>query len=237
MKKTDKNRVSIVVPTYNEAKNVEQLASEIEDSIGDIYDYEIIFVDDNSPDGTAKIVSSMAKSQQNIHLIVRSGKLGLASAVVEGFNSSNSEYLVMMDSDLSHDPRHLIDVIRGLKHNDIVVGSRTVKGGQTIGWPKRRVISSKFATLLAKVILGLKTGDLTSGFAGFRRDTYIEVLPRLRPRGFKLVLEILVKAAPHTRVKEVPITFTDRVSGQSKFSMGEIVNFFVQCFRLRLYRK
>jgi len=236
MNKNHKIKVSIVVPTYNESQNVEQLASKIENSIGDLYKYEIIFVDDNSPDGTGEVISALAKNKENISLISRTGKLGLASAVVAGFNSAESEYLLMMDSDLSHDPAHLPAIIEALAENDIVIGSRTIKGGKTIGWPMRRVISSKIATLIARIILGLKTGDLTSGFAAFRRDTYLEVLPRLRPKGFKLVLEILVKSTSETRVSEVPITFTDRLSGQSKFSIGEVILFFVQCFKLRLYK-
>jgi dolichol-phosphate mannosyltransferase len=142
--------ISIVVPTYNELENIENLLLSVSKKL-EGYDYEIIVVDDNSPDGTARIVQEYAAEDDRIKLLVRSGKLGLGSAILEGFGMSKGNYFLMVDADLSHRPEDIKRLIDNRKGADIVIGSRYIKGGKIIGWPMKRRIISRIAAGISKI--------------------------------------------------------------------------------------
>lgn len=223
---------SIVIPTYNERANVLPLHADITRVLKGCWDYEIIFVDDKSPDGTAEAIREIAAGDTRVRLLERPGKLGLGSAITEGFASAQGDYWVMMDADLSHQPKFLPALLDALSVADIAVGSRYVEGGGVEAWPIFRRLASRVASQLGRSIVGVPTRDLTSGFAAFRRQTLEPVLPYLNPSGFKLLLEVLAKSR-RSRVTEVPILFVDRKYGQSKFSSGEVLTYLQLCWRLR----
>ena len=232
----DGPKVSIVVPTYNERENVAPLYQGLRETLEPAWGFEVIFVDDTSPDGTAQIIQRLADTDARVKLLVRPGKLGLGSAVRDGFRMAGGAYWVMMDADLSHQPRHLLGLLAGLEHADIAIGSRYVPGGGVQNWPFLRRLASRIASGTGRLLVGLKVRDLTSGFAAFRRETLEPLLPTLSPRGFKLALEILAKARA-ARVVEVPIWFVDRQRGRSKFTTREVLVFLRLCWELRRARK
>jgi dolichol-phosphate mannosyltransferase len=225
-------KVSIVVPTYNERDNVRPLCDGIRTALASAWDYEVIIVDDNSPDGTADTVREMASEDARIRLLQRPGKLGLGTAVADGFALAGGDYWIMMDADLSHRPEELPKMLRALSDADIVVGSRYVDGGGVQNWPLWRQVVSRGASGMGRMIVGLSVRDLTSGFGAFRRRWMEPLLPNLNPKGFKLLLEILAKSRG-ARVLETPITFVDRQNGRSKASAGEALTFLRLCFTLR----
>ena len=224
--------VSIVLPTYDELENIGPLLSGIHVELQCMWSYEVIVVDDGSPDGTADVVRSAAAEYPSIRLVERPRKLGLGSAVAAGFSIAKGDYWVMMDADLSHRPQDLPILLEALASADIVVGSRYIPGGATQGWPLQRRLMSRAAGMLAQQALGLDIRDATSGFAAFRRETVEPLLPSLRPEGFKLLLEIVVRAT-QARVTEAPITFVERRHGKSKLSTGEAWQFLRLCWQLR----
>jgi len=228
-------KISIVIPTYNEHENVQPLFKGIRKALDATWDYEIIVVDDNSPDGTSDIVKQEAVRDARIKLLQRPGKLGLGSALVDGFSMATGDYWVMMDGDLSHRPEDLPDLIDALSVADIAVGSRYTKGGAVANWPMYRKIVSRGASAFGRLLVGLEVRDTTSGFAAFRRETMLPILDSLNPKGFKLLLEILAKS-PGSIIKEVPITFVDRQRGKSKFTANEVVLFLMLCLDLRSLR-
>jgi dolichol-phosphate mannosyltransferase len=229
-------KVSIVVPTYNERDNVQALCEGIGEVLKSRWDYEIIIVDDNSPDGTHEVVRQLGSKDSRIKLLKRSGKLGLGSAVTAGFSHATGDYWVMMDADLSHRPVDLPNLLTTLSDADVAVGSRYVRGGGVVNWPLWRRVVSRGASALGRLIVGLPVRDLTSGFGAFRRSHIEVLLPTLSPKGFKLLLEILAKSGD-ARVKETPITFVDRQHGRSKASAGEALLFLRLCFELRGQRR
>ena len=231
-----REKVSIVVPTDNERDNVQPLCDGIREALNTEWDYEVIIVDDNSPDGTSEAVRQIAADDPRVRLLQRPGKLGLGTAVTDGFSLAGGGYWVMMDADLSHRPQDLPKLLVALSDADIVVGSRYIDGGGVVNWPLRRRIASRGASAVGRVIVGLRVRDLTSGFGGFRRRWMEPLLPSLNPKGFKLLLEILAKSRG-ARVTEVPITFVDRQSGKSKASASEALVFLRLCFELRGQRR
>ena len=235
MPEVDK-KVSIVVPTYNERENVQLLCEGIREALEPRWDYEIIVVDDNSPDGTHEIVRQLGAEDPRIKLLHRPGKLGLGRAVTSGFAQATGDYWVMMDADLSHRPEDLPNLLNTLSDADIAIGSRYVQGGGVVNWPLWRRVVSRGASALGRLIVGLPVRDLTSGFGAFRRSHMEALLPALSPKGFKLLLEILAKSGD-ALVKETPITFVDRQHGRSKASAGEALLFLRLCFELRSQRR
>jgi dolichol-phosphate mannosyltransferase len=223
-------RTSVIVPTYNERNNIQSLYKGISNNLTN---FEIIFVDDNSPDGTAEEIESL--NSESIRLIKRKGKLGLGSAILEGAKAAKGQYLIMMDADLSHDVKAMPKMIEAANGADIVVGSRYTSGGEIIGWPLKRRIISRGATFIANLILGVLVKDPMSGFALFRRDVLRSLNGNLNPRGYKLLLEILVKS-PKAVVREIPVTFRDRANGSSKMGTNEIVDYIKLCCDLWKYQ-
>ena len=204
--------LSIIIPTYNESKNIKELVDRIKQSLSD--DYEIIIVDDGSPDGTSEIAAKLG-GEHPIKVINRGKKLGLASAVLEGFKLASGDLLGVMDADLSHPPEILPLLLKDMQEQaaDIVIGSRFIEGGRIENWPKKRLIATSVAILSVRPLTPIK--DPMSGFFILKKEVIDQVA--LIPRGFKILLEILVKGR-YKKAVEHPIVFKDRVFGDSKIS-------------------
>ncbi len=221
--------ISLVVPTYNEAKNIEEFIKRTASAMNG-QDYEIVIVDDNSPDKTADIAQEFA-DKYNVRVIVRYKDKGLANAVMDGIRMTMGDILGVIDADLSHPPELIPQLIEKLNEADIVVASRLVDGGGAEGWPKRRKISSFIGTFLARPLMKVK--DPMSGFFFLKRKV-IEGID-LKPKGYKILLEILVKAN-YENVKEVPFIFKDRTAGESKLSLAVSLDYLVQLLDLYLFK-
>lgn len=228
-------RISIIIPVYNEAENIGLLLKSLT-VVLDERDYQIIVVDDNSPDGTHLIVQNTALGNRRIQGIQRPSKLGLASAVLEGFQASDGDIIVMMDADFSHRPQDLTYLVEEVSNADIVIGSRYIEGGSITGWSPFRHLASRTAIWLSKTLLGLTVKDTTSGFAIFKKEILNPIAPEINPIGFKLLLEVLVRS-PSALIKESPITFVNRKKGKSKFGVGETIAFLQLLMELRRHQK
>lgn len=212
--------LSLVIPTYNEKDNISFLIKKIfEEFSKNKINGEIIVVDDNSLDGTGEIVENLKKKQKNIQIIHRKGKLGLSSAVIEGWNIAKGSVLGVMDADLSHSPDYLWPMFKIIKNKeaDFVIGSRYIKGGKIEGWNLKRKILSRSATLLAGFFTEVK--DPMTGFFMIKKECIKNV--DLNPKGFKILLELLIKSKYET-VIEIPITFKNRTKGKSKAGTKEV---------------
>lgn len=209
--------LSIVVPTFNESSNVELLAEAVAAALPGVR-WELIFVDDNSPDGTSDKVRQMALADPRIRVLHRYNRRGLASACVEGIMSSASPYVAMMDADMQHDERILATMLERIRQGDVdlVLGSRYGEGGSLGDWDRTRVLASKLATRLASRLTRTPISDPMSGFFMVRRDTFLRTLPNLSSIGFKILLDIAASAPEPLRVAEVPYTFRSRQHGESK---------------------
>jgi len=226
--------LSIIVPTYNERENIKELAERIFSGLKDAgIEGELVIVDDNSPDGTAQAAESLGGTF-DIKVIRREGKLGLSSAVIEGFECATYDILAVMDADLSHPPEALPKMYYFIDSGEaeIVIGSRFVSGGGSKNWPWYRRLVSFVARFLARPLT--KVRDLTSGYFMIKRSVIEGV--KLNPIGFKICLEILAKGK-YDRVKEIPIQFSDRGHGKSKLSIRQIIEYLKQLFLLYLRRK
>jgi len=203
-------------------------------------DTEIIVVDDNSPDGTGKVVEEYVKKSKirayPVQVIRRENKGGLGSAILAGIKHSKGDAIVVMDSDLSHPPQTVSKMIEELDSSncDIVVASRYVKGGSISGWPFKRKLISRGATKIAQRGLGIKIKDPMSGFFAFRRHIINNI--KFDSLGYKILLEILVKAKG-AKVKEIPYAFTDRKSGSSKLDLAVFFDYLKSVWRLYRYGK
>jgi dolichol-phosphate mannosyltransferase len=222
---------SIVIPTYNEAAGIGKLLEALNETFrANALDGEIVVVDDNSPDGTGAVVEELAK-RLPVRCLHRGGKLGLSSAVIEGWKVARGESVALgaMDADFSHDPSALPNMVAALDSGEygLAVGSRYVSGGGITNWPARRIITSRVACWLARPLTRVK--DVTSGYFLVRRDALDGVT--LDPIGFKIGLEVIAKAR-YGKAIEIPYVFTDRVAGQSKLNEREIFNYLRQLRRL-----
>jgi dolichol-phosphate mannosyltransferase len=222
---------SIVIPTYNEADGIEKLLRALV-AVFHTHglDGEIIVVDDNSPDGTGDVVERLSR-ELPVRCLHRGGKLGLSSAVIDGWRFARSESVALgaMDADFSHDVNALPKMVQALESGEygLAVGSRYVPGGGIANWPLHRVITSRVACWLARPLTRVK--DVTSGYFLVQRDALAGA--RLDPIGFKIGLEVIVKAR-YGKAVEIPYVFTDRVAGTSKLNEKEILNYLKQLGRL-----
>ena len=228
--------VSVVVPTYCEAANLRLLIPRIHDSLAAAsLSYEIIVVDDDSPDNTTQVCDELGRDFP-VRLIVRTAVRGLATAVITGMESARGELIVCMDADLSHPPEsipHLIDAL-AVPTVDLVIGSRYVAGGETDEhWGIFRWLNSRIATWMARPLTSAK--DPMAGFFALRREMFRRAHSRLDPVGYKIGLELMVKANCRS-VVEVPITFHDRAHGESKLSWREQLNYLRHLGRLYAFR-
>jgi dolichol-phosphate mannosyltransferase len=211
--------LSVIVPTYNEAANIGQLLEQLAAATTGL-DAEVVVVDDNSQDGTAALAE--VSDAIPVRVVRRPGKLGLASAVVEGVKQARGDIIVVMDADLSHPPAKVRELVAALEGSDIVVGSRYVTGGGITNWPWSRRLVSKGATLVARTCFGLPVRDPVSGFFAMRRKAFMD--KPVDVRGYKILLDVLVKNKG-AKVVEVPFVFTNRKVGKSKLSVKEITNY------------
>src|SRR6184192_3123109 len=208
--------ISVIVPTYNEAGSLPPLVERLASAMAG-HTWELVVVDDGSPDGTADVAARLSATHP-VWVVRRAGKAGLASAVIAGFNESRGDILVVMDADLSHPPETVPALVKAIDDGaDLAVGSRYVKGGATMDWPLRRRVVSRVACLIGNVLVPVR--DATSGFFAVRRTAIDGV--RLNAIGFKIGFEVIARARTKT-VVEVPYTFRDRELGASKFGRRRV---------------
>ena len=217
-------RALVIIPTYNEKENIRSI---VELVLSQATNLEVLVVDDNSPDGTAAIVTEMAKVDPRVHLLSRAGKLGLGTAYIAGFKwglSQGYAYLIEMDADFSHDPREIPNMLKAIQQADLVIGSRYIDGVRVVNWPLSRLFLSKGASYYVRIITGLPIHDPTGGFKCFRRKVLESIeLDEVRSNGYAFQIEMSYKAwMKGFRIREIPITFADRHAGQSKMS-GHII--------------
>lgn len=221
--------ISIVVPTYNERENIGELVRRLSDSMRGL-EYEVVIVDDNSPDGTWKAAMELS-SRYPVRVVRRVGERGLASAVVRGFREARGDVIVVMDADLQHPPEDVPRLIAALEEADVAVASRYASGGGVEGWSLARRVISWGATLLARLLLPRAkcVKDPVSGFFAVRRSAIEGV--ELSPVGYKILLEVLVKGR-YRRVAEVPYVFRCRQRGESKLSSREVFKYVKHLLKL-----
>lgn len=225
----------IIVPTYNERENIGSILAAIHTVVPHVH---VLVVDDGSPDGTGAIVDEIAANDVRVHVLHRTGKLGLGTAYITGFKyalEKGYERVFEMDADFSHDPKYLPDMLAASEDADMVVGSRYVTGGGTKDWGLGRRILSRGGGIYARTILGMDTQDLTAGFICYRRETLEKLdLDGVTSTGY--VFQIELKYRVHLlglRIAEIPIVFPDRVAGESKMSPDIAREAIIQVWRLR----
>ncbi len=236
-----KEQISIIIPTYNESQNIINILKSIGSNLPKNILTQAIIVDDNSPDGTGKIVEDYLKNLKKmadytIEIIHRKAKDGLGSAILNGIQHAKGDTIVVMDSDFSHPPQIIPKLIESVKKYqfDIAVASRYIKGGNIQGWSLKRKIMSKFATLIAKKGLGIDAKDPMSGFFAFKKNILNGL--NIDAIGYKILLEILVKTKNVT-ITEIPYTFQDRELGSSKLNLKTIVDYYKSVWKLYRYGK
>ena len=237
----EKNQVSIIIPTYNESENIINILHSIKEIIPKNILTQTIVVDDNSPDGTGKLVEDYLKNvkkmaDHTIEIIHRKAKNGLGSAILNGIQQAKGDTIVVMDCDFSHPPQIIPKLVESIKkyQYDIAVASRYIKGGKIQGWSQKRKLMSKFATLIAKKGLGVNTKDPMSGFFAFKRSIIKEL--NFDAIGYKILLEIIVKTKG-VNIKEIPYTFQDREFGSSKLGIKTILDYYKSVWKLYRYGK
>lgn len=218
------NTACLIVPTYNERENLPALIASITEQDLDI---TLLVVDDNSPDGTGQLADEMRSDHPRLEVLHREGKMGLGTAYLAGIQwalDRGFERILTMDSDFSHHPRYLPDLLRLGGTVDVAIGSRYVPGGGTVNWPLKRRILSRTANLLARTVTGAKASDLTAGFRCYRR----EILERIdrdhfRCKGYAFLIEMAYRChRVGARFGETPIVFQDREHGVTKISSHEL---------------
>jgi dolichol-phosphate mannosyltransferase len=210
----------VVIPTYNEADNIEHLVEKIHEVVDDVH---ILVVDDNSPDGTANIVRTLQKSDDKLHIIERAGKMGLGTAYCEGFGwaiNQGYDIIMEMDADFSHNPKVLREFIEEIKDNDLIIGSRYITGVNVVNWPLSRLILSYGANVYTRIITGMPIKDATGGFKCFRAEFLKKIdLTKIKSNGYGFQIEMNYRLWKlGARIKEIPIIFIDRRSGVSKMN-------------------
>jgi dolichol-phosphate mannosyltransferase len=230
-------RSLVIVPTYNESENLSRLVPAILDIRPDL---DILVVDDNSPDGTGQIAEALAASSEGrVHVLRRAGKLGLGTAYVAGFSyalAQGYDRVIEMDADFSHRPQDLHSLLAAASSADVVIGSRNVPGGKTVGWSWVRNLISKGGSLYARWLLGLPIHDCTGGFKCLNRDALQRLdLEHLLSNGYAFQVEVNYACTQAgLRFAEVPIVFNDRTVGKSKMSAAIAIEAAVLVLRLRL---
>ena len=233
----------VIIPTYNEKENIENIINAV---FALPVMFDVLIIDDNSPDGTAAIVERMQKQWDGrLHLLKRSGKLGLGTAYIMGFKwclNAGYEFIIEMDADFSHPPKKLLELRQAcLDGADVAIGSRYVSGVNVVNWPMGRVIMSYYASAYVRIVTGMNVRDTTAGFVCYRRNVLEAIdLDKIRFKGYAFQIEMKFTAFEMgCRIKEVPIIFVNRVLGTSKMNssiFGEAV-FGVLQLRIRSWFK
>lgn len=226
----------ICIPTYNERENIVEIIDAVLEVLPWIH---ILVIDDASPDGTARLVSEKMANDPRIHLLERSGKLGLGTAYCAGFAwtlERGYEIVMQMDADFSHNPKDLLRFVDRMKDSDLVIGSRYVQGVNVINWPMSRLLLSWFANVYTRVITRMPIADATGGFKCFRAHVLRKIdLTKISSNGYAFQIEMNYKAwRSGASIAEIPIIFTDRVSGMSKMSKNIVYEAAFLVWRLRI---
>ena len=219
-------QLSVVVPTFNECGNVTALFRKLETALAGVA-WEVIFVDDNSPDGTWQEVRDLARNDGRVRCIRRIGRRGLSGACIEGILASSAPCAAVMDADLQHDETQLAKMLALIEEGaaELVVGSRYVEGGNANSFNRARAGASAFATEIAKRVLGVRIADPMSGFFMIRRDRFEQLAPKLSTQGFKILLDIVASAHGELKTMEVPYSFGARLHGESKLDSMVALDF------------
>lgn len=227
----------VIVPTYNERENLPEIVPAILDQDDRI---DVLVVDDDSPDGTGEIADRLAREDDRVHALHRTGKRGLGPAYIDGFQwglAREYDYFLEMDADFSHDPEHLPDFLESASHDRLVVGSRYTEGRVTVvNWPIRRLLLSYFGTVYARIATGLPVTDSTSGFKCFPRQALEEIdLDAVESNGYAFQIEMSFRAwKAGYEIHELPIVFVERESGESKMSKAIVFEAIWKVWKLRL---
>lgn len=226
----------VIIPTYNEIANIEKMLSTLDHLHPSL---NILIIDDGSPDGTAEVVKSYQPKKANLHLLQRSGKLGLGTAYIKGFRwalEKGFEAVITMDCDFSHEPEAIPGFIENLQKHDLVVGSRYIGGIRIMNWPMHRLLLSYFASIYARIVTGIPFSDSTGGFNAYSRKALSALnLDKIFSVGYAFQIELKYKVwSLGLPAIEYPITFYERNEGKSKMSKKIIVEAVVNVFRLRI---
>ncbi len=224
----------VCLPTYNERENVVPLLDELLVTAA----VDVLVIDDNSPDGTGSVAAHYASRQPRVHLLARPRRMGLGSAYLAGFRwalERGYRFVVEMDADFSHQPRHLPELLRATDGADVVLGSRYLEGGGIENWGLGRRMLARSGSRYARTVLGLPYADLTCGFKLFRREVLEAIdLPTVRTEGYAFQIELTYRAwRKGFRIREVPIVFFERTAGQSKLGAGGVAHAAAQVWRMR----
>lgn len=215
----------MIIPTYNESENIARIVSRTRDAVPDAH---ILIADDNSPDGTGELADEIAATDDHVHVMHRLGKEGLGAAYLAGFEwglNAGYEVLVEMDADGSHQPEQLPYLLDALVDADLVLGSRWVRGGEVLNWPKSREVLSRGGNLWTRIALGIPLRDATGGYRAFRRKTLLGLeLDNVASAGYCFQVDLAWRALKAGfKVVEVPITFIEREYGDSKMSQKIVI--------------
>lgn len=230
------SKTLLIIPTYNEIDNIEQMIRTLFDLYTDIH---VLIIDDGSPDGTAQVVKNLQANYMALHLLERTGKLGLGTAYVTGFKwalERDYDYVFEMDCDFSHDPKAIPELLESALSNDLVIGSRYINGIRIINWPFRRLLLSYMASIYTRLVTSIPVFDTTGGFKCFSRKALTALnLDNIISNGYIFQLELNYKVwCLGLKVKEVPIIFYERRDGQSKMAGGIIFEALFAVLRLRV---
>jgi dolichol-phosphate mannosyltransferase len=228
-------RLIVIIPTYNEIANIEKMLTTLHALHPQL---NVLIIDDGSPDGTAEIVKAFQQKKSNLHLLQRSGKLGLGTAYIKGFRwalENNYDGVITMDCDFSHEPEAISSFASLLGPHDLVVGSRYIGGIRIMNWPMQRLLLSFFASVYARIITGVPFLDSTGGFNAYTRKALTSInLDKIFSIGYAFQIELKYKIwSLGLPSKEMPITFFERNEGKSKMSRKIIFEAVINVFRLR----
>ena len=228
----------IISPTYNEKKNIQSLVKKV---LKLNNNYDLLIIDDNSPDGTSDMVQELQKDYHNLYLEKREKKAGLGTAYIFGFKwalKRNYEAIVQIDADLSHDPADIPRLVSNLDNYQLVIGSRYIKGVSVVNWPIRRLIISYGANVYSSIITGMPIKDCTGGFKAWRREVLESInLNKIRSQGYSFQIEMNFRAwIKKFKIHEEPIIFVDRTIGESKMSKKIMHEAIWMVWRLRIWK-
>ncbi len=227
----------IISPTYNEVKNIESLIHQVLDNNF----YDLLIIDDNSPDGTSEKVKYYQRKYSNLFLETRSEKLGLGTAYLFGFDwaiKKKYDIVIQMDADLSHDPKDILRILENLNNNDLVIGSRYIQGVSVVNWPISRLMLSYGANIYTKLITGMPINDGTGGFKGWRVSLLKKIkLKEIKSQGYSFQIEMNFRAwINKAKIIEIPIIFFDRTIGESKMSKKIMYEAIWIVIKLRIWK-
>ena len=228
----------VISPTYNERKNIKLLVDMV---LGNYPDFDLLIIDDSSPDGTSEKVKDLQSKYENLYLEIRGKKSGLGTAYIYGFKwalDHKYDRIVQMDADLSHNPKDLPMLVKILDEYDLVIGSRYIKGISVVNWPLRRLMLSYGANTYSRIITGMPIMDGTGGFKAWKSEVLSDIdLDSVRSQGYSFQIEMNFRAwIKDYKIKEVPIIFSDRTIGQSKMSKKIVYEAVFMVWRLRIWK-